>query len=147
MDFFSEHMLEIIFGLISAGALAFCRYLGRQIKELKQLQEDKSENEFKSLIQNEIMPLSSKVDECKRIIQQNEDVSHQRFELIVDSYRFIVIQLAKAYLRQGYMTQDQFDQLTEMYKVYHGLGGNGQAQDYYSRAMALPVKEKPGNNE
>jgi hypothetical protein len=147
MEFFTEHMLEIIFGLISAGALAFCKYLGGQIKELKQLQDDKNESEFKALIQNEIVPLSTRIDECKRIAQQNEDASHKRFELILESYRFRLIQLSKAYLRQGYMTQDQFDQITEMYKVYHGLGGNGQAQDYYDRAMNLPVKERPDNDE
>lgn len=147
MEFFTEHMLEIIFGLISAGALAFCKYLGGQIKELKQLQDDKNESEFKALIQNEIVPLSTRIDECKRIAQQSEDASHKRFELILESYRFRLIQLSKAYLRQGYMTQDQFDQITEMYKVYHGLGGNGQAQDYYDRAMNLPVKERPDNNE
>lgn len=141
MDFLTDHLLEIIFGLISAGSLAFCKYLGSKMKEYQKLLDDKSESEFKALIQNEIVPLSSRIDECKRIIQQNEDASHQRFEMIIESYRFRLIQLCKAYLRQGYMTQDQYDQLTELYKVYHGLGGNGQAQDYFDKTTDLPIHE------
>jgi hypothetical protein len=29
--------------------------------------------------------------------------------------------------------------LIEFYRVYAGLGGNGQAKDYYERAIALPI--------
>jgi hypothetical protein len=31
MSFLSEHIIEIVFGLISAGALAFCKYLYKQV--------------------------------------------------------------------------------------------------------------------
>ena len=53
-----------------------------------------------------------------------------------------LIQLCKTHLRDGYITQDAFEQITEMYKLYHGLGGNGQAQDYYERVMELEIHEK-----
>ena len=36
----SKYGLELLFGLISAGLLAFCRYLHTQNKELKKLQEE-----------------------------------------------------------------------------------------------------------
>jgi hypothetical protein len=32
------------------------------------------------------------------------------------------------------------EQLTEFYKLYTGLGGNGQAKIYYDKAMQLPLK-------
>jgi hypothetical protein len=32
------------------------------------------------------------------------------------------------------------EQLTEFYKLYTGLGGNGQAKVYYEKAIALPPK-------
>ena len=35
MEFLVEHFIEIIFGLISAGSLGFCKYLTGQIKEYK----------------------------------------------------------------------------------------------------------------
>ena len=38
------------------------------------------------------------------------------------------------------MTSDQFDQLTEFYKLYTGLGGNGQAKEYFDRACMLEIR-------
>ena len=32
------------------------------------------------------------------------------------------------------------EQLSEFYKLYTGLGGNGQAKMYYEKAVALPFK-------
>lgn len=61
--------------------------------------------------------------------------------LITSSYRYRLIQLCKLYLKQGYMTQEQYDQLTEFYKVYSGLGGNGQAKEYYERAIKLDIHD------
>jgi hypothetical protein len=40
------------------------------------------------------------------------------------------------------MTQDQFEQLSEFYKMYHGLGGNGQAEEFYDKTRALPIKNQ-----
>ena len=39
------------------------------------------------------------------------------------------------------MTSDQYEQLSEFFKVYSGLGGNGQAKAYYDKAMELPVRD------
>ena len=38
------------------------------------------------------------------------------------------------------MTQEQYDQLSEFYRIYSGLGGNGQAKEYYELALELPIK-------
>lgn len=58
--------------------------------------------------------------------------------LIIASYRFRLVQLCKGYLAQGYITVNQMETLTEFYKLYTGLGGNGAAKVYYEKAMALP---------
>lgn len=36
--------------------------------------------------------------------------------------------------------QEQYDQLSEFYRIYSGLGGNGQAKEYYELALELPIK-------
>ena len=46
-----------------------------------------------------------------------------------------------AEVRQEYLTKLQYDQLNEFYRVYTGLGGNGQAKHYYDRAVALPIHD------
>ena len=147
MEFFLEHILEIIFGLISAGALAFCKHLANQLKDYKKLLAAQDVSESKALIQNEIVPLSKKIDEFKVILQEHEEISLHRIEMIVEMYRFDLIQSCKHYLRQGYMTQDQYDQLTELYKVYHGLGGNGQAQEYFEKTADLPIHNNEEESE
>jgi len=63
-----------------------------------------------------------------------------KIDLIVDSYKFRLTQMCRLYLKQGYMTQDQYDQLTEFYKLYEALGGNGQAKQYFEKTIALPIK-------
>lgn len=62
-------------------------------------------------------------------------------DLIIASYRYRLVQLCKIYIHQGYMTQDQYDQLTEFYKLYTALGGNGQAQDYYEKTIKLEIRD------
>ena len=39
--FLGEHLIEIFFGLISAGALGFCKYMHTQMKNYKKLLEEK----------------------------------------------------------------------------------------------------------
>ena len=60
-------------------------------------------------------------------------------DVILASYRFRLTQLCKAYIQQGFMTNGEYEQLVEFYKVYTGLGGNGQVKTYYERAVQLPV--------
>lgn len=55
-------------------------------------------------------------------IQEN---NNRKFNLIINSYKFRLIQLCKSYLRDNFITEKDFEQVTEMYKLYHGLGGNG----------------------
>ena len=50
-QFLVDHIVEILFGLISAGALAFCKYMHSQLKNYKKLLADKKHgNEFLSEI-------------------------------------------------------------------------------------------------
>ena len=38
------------------------------------------------------------------------------------------------------MTQDEYDQLTEFFKLYSSLGGNGQAREYYEKTVKLEIR-------
>lgn len=69
-------------------------------------------------------------------IQGNND---RKFNLIINSYKFRLIQLCKSHLRDNFITERDFEQITEMYKLYHDLGGNGQAQEYYEKVLKLQI--------
>lgn len=150
----SKYGLELLFGLISAGALAFCKYLWGKNKELEKLQKEDENRKYRQMIINEIEPILDELakaeDDIKHLdtdvqasiaalrataetehkhmykdlerIQGNND---RNFNLIINSYKFRLIQLCKSHLRDNFITEADFEQITEMYKLYHGLGGNG----------------------
>lgn len=140
--FITEHIVEIIFGLISAGALAFCRYLYKQLMAYKKMLQEKENNDIVELIDEKLKPIIEDIEELRTYIRKTEDKERQDLTLIIASYRFRLVQLCKIYIKQGYMTQDQYDQLTEFYKLYHSLGGNGQAKEYYEKTMELEIRSE-----
>lgn len=141
MDFFVAHMWEILFGLIAAGALAFCKYLHSELKNYQKLVEEKDNSKLRKTILDELEPIIEEMHRLEKRLKACEDKELRDVDLILQSYKFRLIQLCKTYIRQQYMTQAQYDQLTEFFKLYTGLGGNGQAAEYYEKTAVLPIKE------
>ena len=165
----SNYGVELIFGLVSAGLLAFCKHLHTQNKELKRLQEEDKNRQYREMILSEIEPI---IDELTKVeqemstfenntqtaianIEANAEKEHKamykdldqvqaknnrNFNLIINSYKFRLIQLCKSHLKDGFITQEDYDQISEMYKLYKGLGGNGQAEEYYNKVQALEIE-------
>jgi hypothetical protein len=165
----SKYGVELIFGLISAGLLAFCKHLHTQNKELKSLQEADKNRLYREMILSEIEPI---IDELAKVEQEmssfetdtqntfaamevHAEKEHEsmykdlekvqkgnddNFKLIINSYKFRLIQLCKSHLKDGFITQDDFDQVSEMYRLYRGLGGNGQAEEYYNKVKNLELR-------
>ncbi len=164
MEILTEYGLEIFFGLVSAGLLAYCKSLWAQKKELQKHKEEDMTRLHRQMILDEIEPLVEEIHRVKttlddkvNTLRSEADHTHanmykdlelvtkkndKNLELIINSYKFRFIQLCKTHLRDGYITQDEFDQITEMYKLYSGLGGNGQAQEYYERVLDLPLRDR-----
>lgn len=169
MEILTKYALEIVFGLVSAGALAFCKHLYSKNKKLEEMQKADQNRQYRQMILDEIEPI---VDELSRLkseitgvdnnakamvnqlkadadathnamykdLQKVEDENIRNLNLIVNSYKFRLIQLCKTHLRDNFITEADFEQITEMYKLYHGLGGNGQAQEYYEKVLKLEIK-------
>lgn len=139
--FIADHLIEIFFGLVSAGALAFCKYMHRQMKNYRRLLEEQEDQQLEHTIESRLEPIMLEIEELRKYIRDVGQIEKTHMDLIVSSYRFRLVQLCKEFIRQGYMTQNQYDQLTEFYKLYTSLGGNGQAKEYYETTMKLPVHE------
>ena len=140
MEFLSKYGVEFVMSLITAGALGFCKYMYSQMKNYKKLLEEKDHNELNDEMDKKLEPIVQEIEELRKYIREVDVNENNRVNLIIASYRFRLVQLCQIYLRQGYMTSDQYEQLSEFFKVYSGLGGNGQAKAYYDKAMQLPVK-------
>ena len=168
MEILTKYALEIFFGLISAGLLGYSRILVGRNKELKAMQKEDQNRKYREMILNEINPIIDEIGRLKseisaleskgkdkvNEIEQTSETQHEQMyrdlekthaetlralELIVNSYKFRLIQLCKTHLRDGYITEEDFEQISEMYKLYHGLGGNGQAQEYYDKVLKLEM--------
>lgn len=139
--FIAQHFIEIFFGLISAGLLAFCRYIYTQMKMYQKLAEEKKDEELEELIEEHIAPIKEDLNNLRSFVLEENKISERHVEIILASYRFRLIQLCQSFLKQGYMTSRQYEQLVEFFKVYTGLGGNGQAKEYYERTLKLPLKD------
>lgn len=139
---------EILFALISASVLGYAKWHGDRLKKEKQQAEDNAkliaeqnlDKKISGAIDIELEPIYQELEDLRKYCRDNENLEKSHMNLIVASYRFRLIQLCKGFLNQGFITTAQMEQLTEFYKLYTGLGGNGQAQIYYNKAMQLPLQ-------
>lgn len=149
IEFLANNMGSVVLSLITAGALGFCRWTWKQMKAYRELLDERERRAFREEITGELSeeierqtaPIINDIEELRAYIRNVDLTEKHQMQLIIASYRFRLIQLCKIYIKQGYMTQDQYDQLTEFYALYEGLGGNGQAKEYYDKAIVLPVKD------
>ena len=139
IEFLSSNWSSILLSLITAGALAFCRYCWKQMKNYRSLLDQKGQNDLENLIEVKTEPIIEEIEELRAYIRETREIENSHMKLIIASYRYRLIQLCKQYLKQKYMTSEQFDQLTEFYKLYTGLGGNGQAKEFFDKTCMLPI--------
>lgn len=148
----AEWGTEILFGLISAAVMGWAKWHGDKLKKEKLqaeenariITEQKLDEKIGGKIEVELEPILQELEDLRQYCRDNENLEKSHMNLIVASYRFRLIQLCKGFLRQEYITEGQMEQLMEFYKLYTGLGGNGPAETYYNKAMALPLKTDDG---
>ena len=142
------YIASIIVTLISAFLLFFCRKIYKEFGLGKEYRKEEERQKIRDLIQEETRPIVNELQElyhhvegieydlenCER--QERQDVAAIRV-----SYRFRLISLCKSYIHKGYMTTAEYEQLSEFFRVYEAIGGNGQAKEWYERACELPIHD------
>ena len=141
VEFLSKYGVELVMSLITTGALAFCKYMHNQKENYRKLLEEKDHDKLDNEIDKKLEPIVQEIEELRKYIREVDVNENNRINLIIASYRLRLVQLCQIYLHQGYMTSNQYEQLSEFFKVYSGLGGNGQGKEYYEKAMELPVRD------
>lgn len=144
----TEWGTEIIFALLSASAVGWAKWQANKLRKEKEtaelnaaiLAEQKVDKKISDSIEIELEPIYQELEDLRKYCRDNENLEKSHMNLIVASYRFRLIQLCKGFLNQGFITTAQMEQLSEFYKLYTGLGGNGQAKIYYDKAMQLPLR-------
>ena len=174
-EFIAKYWLEFLFGLIAAGAGTICKMLWSQNKELKRLQKEEENRKYRKMIIDEIEPIIAELnaaeEEIKKIKQQGvktvagiensekamhdvmyadlkkiQEENERRFSLILNSYKFRLIQLCKFHLNDGYISEEDYAQVSEIHTLYKSMGGNGQAEEYFERVKRLGKEKKEEGN-
>lgn len=143
MGIFAEWGVEVFFAILTASVVGYAKWHGqklrKEIEEAKQLAAEKEKEKIEAMIDTELEPIYQELEDLRKYIRETENLEKTHMSLIIASYRFRLIQLCKGFLAQGYITASQMEQLSEFYKLYTGLGGNGQAKVYYDKAMNLDL--------
>ena len=143
-DILAQWGLEILFALVSGGVIWYAKWrMGQLRKELQSARDYAAEQEKAEMDRNielHLEPIYTELEDLRKYMRDTANTEKSHMNLIIASYRFRLIQLCKMFLAQGYITTSQMEQLTEFYKIYTGLGGNGQAKVYYDKAINLPPK-------
>lgn len=134
-QWFASNWSAILLTLVTSGALAFCGYLWKQVKEYKRLLKQEEIKQEEVRIDEKLEPIIEDMEELRNYVRQVDKDEKHKIKLIVQSYRFRLSQLCRLYLKQGYMTLEQYDQLNEFFHLYEGLGGNGEAKALYDKVI------------
>ena len=150
LEFLVQWGGDILLALAAAGIAAYLKNESNGLKKKLQFYEEakKAEESQKTehMIEEKLEPIYEELEALRTYIRETESIEKVHMSLIIASYRFRLIQLCKEFIKQGYLTQAQYDQLVEFYRVYVGLGGNGQAKGYYDRAIVLPIRSQHEEN-
>lgn len=126
-----KYWLELIFGLISTGALAFCKYLWNEVQTYREIIAQRENEIVVKTIEDKLKPIQDEIARLELYIDQVSSKESKDISKIVSSWGFRIKQLCEMYFEQGYMTQHQYVQLLEMYNLYRELGGNGKIQELF----------------
>lgn len=145
IEWVTAHWSEVFMSLLTAGLLAFCRWVFKEMKGYKEFLNKKDSEKIEATITEKLQPIEGKIQALTNEIKAFTNSEEQKIEAINDGYRFRIISLCSTYLERGYMTQPEYRSLTELFKVYTLLGGNGQAHEIYEKTCKLKIKS-PENN-
>lgn len=114
--------------------------LRNNIKEVK-AHIAKDEEEFEKEINKVIRYHDHDKEEVDEQLKELALKHEKNLARIIESYKFRFIQLCKTHLRENYISEEDLTQIITFYDLYHGLGGNGQAEEYYEMVKKLPRKK------
>ena len=131
-QFFIENWLNLLFGLLSAGILAYLKHFKKVMTTYKSFLSEQDEKRIRTIIQEEIKPIAEEVR-----------LEKKKLDAIRSNYKTKLITACEIYLERGYITTKEFATLTELWKIYHeGFGGNGRGEEFYNRTCKLPIHEE-----
>ena len=79
-------------------------------------------------------------------IERKDSTKSAEDEALIALLHDRIYQLAECYILSGFITFEEFDNLTYLYSPYKKLGGNNTGEDLYQKCKSLP-RVKEGNRK
>lgn len=140
-QFFLEHWEVFVVGAVTTVIGFLLKDIYLKIKSLPSKRIEEEKEVAKECFDEKIIPVKQEIEELRSYVFKNEDINKQQLALIVSSYKFRLSELCHLYIRRGHLTTNEFAQLQAFYEVYHGLGGNGPAEELYNKAIQLKIED------
>lgn len=129
---------KVLLSLVTSGALALAAYFGNKLKKIGGLLKKEEKDQLDASIEEKTAPIIQEIEELRAYVRKVDASEQHKINLIISSYKYRLNQLCKLYLRQHYMTVDEYDQLNEFFHLYEALGGNGEAKVAFEQTIKLP---------
>ncbi len=109
----------------------------KEIEKLKKKIKD-DEHEFEERLEDLKQFHNEDKEEFDLKIEDLSQKHQDNLDKILESYKFRFIQLCKIHLKEDFISEEDLEQIIAFYNLYHSLGGNGQAEEYYDMVKKLP---------
>ena len=77
------------------------------------------------------------------LVSKRADKNDAERKMLVGLAHDRITHLGMAYLTRGYITQDEYENLTDyLYQPYEKMGGNGSAKRIMEEVRRLPIKRE-----
>ena len=134
LDWIAKYWLEVVFSVVIGFFGWALKSIKKELKHYQELLDNEEKGAYVQVIDRKLQPIDTRV----RDVERNVDY-------IIDSYRFRIITLCQLAIDKTYMSQNDFDQLTEMFKLYTSLNTKNNSDysivaEYFTKAKALPIK-------
>lgn len=139
----TEIILPIILGVIASGGVwTFVQFLISRMDEKKKQKADKS-NEIAKTV-NETQKALTELSKAVSILQTSVDQNNRDMKLQSEALMAIaqdrIIFLAREFCKQGWIYEDDLNNLHRLADAYRDLHGNGEVKILMDMVDKLPVK-------
>ena len=139
----TEVIVPIILGVIASGGLwTFIQFLVNRRDEKKKQKADKSNEIAKTVTatQKALNDLSKAVSTLQKSVDQNNKDMGLQSEALMAIAQDRIIFLAREFIKQGWIYEDDLNNLHRLADAYRDLHGNGEVKILMDMVDKLPVK-------
>lgn len=141
-DIVSKIIVAVVSAVLTGVIMGVINYYKNKPKAMLDETVEKAKDQSNEYTEQRVQEVVGEIEKLRKYVRDHEIEAKRQMDLIIDSYKYRLTQLCHLYLGKGFMTYDEYEQLTQMYTLYTELGGNGQAKLEYERVSQLEIREK-----